>query len=82
MLSPSPPNTGHEADPLSADPLSVVTDLTQTFAVSHRAEQLRQGVHQRVVATVQDSALRTEMEKLESDEEDASRRVLWYKTLS
>ena len=57
-------------------------DLKQTFAVSRRAEQLRQRVQQRVVATVEDSALRTEMENLESDEEDASRRVLWYKPMS
>ena len=52
------------------------------MAVSLRAEQLRQRVQQCVVATVEDSALRTEMESLESDEEDASRRVLWYKPMS
>ena len=39
-------------------------------------------MQQRVIATVEDSALRTEMENLESDEEDASRRVLWYKPMS
>jgi hypothetical protein len=43
---------------------------------------LRQRVQHRVVATVEDSALRTEMEYLKSDEEDASRRVLWYKPMS
>ena len=57
-------------------------DLKQTFAVSRCAEQLRLRVQQRVIATVEDSALRTEMENLESDEEDASRRVLWYKPMS
>ena len=57
-------------------------DLKQTFAVSRRAEQLRLRMQQRVIATVEDSALRTEMENLESDEEDASRRVLWYKPMS
>ena len=57
-------------------------DLKQTFAVSRRAEQLRLRVQQRVIATVEDSALRTEMENLESDEEDTSRRVLWYKPMS
>ena len=57
-------------------------DLKQTFVVSRRAEQLRLRVQQRVIATVEDSALRTEMENLESDEEDASRRVLWYKPMS
>ncbi len=36
---------------------------------------------QRVVATVEDSVLRTEMENLESEEEDAPRRVLWYKPM-
>ena len=46
-------------------------DLKQTFAVSRRAEQLRQRVQQRVVATVEDSVLRTEMENLESQDEDA-----------
>ena len=46
------------------------------------AEQLRLRVQQRVIATVEDSALRTEMENFESDEEDASRRVLWYKSMS
>jgi hypothetical protein len=33
-------------------------------------------VHQRVVTTVEDSTLHTEMENLESDEEDSSSRVL------
>ena len=51
-------------------------DLKQTFAVSRRAEQLRQRVQQRVVATVEDSSLHTEIENLESDEGDSSRRVL------
>ena len=57
-------------------------DLNQTFAVSRRAEKLRLRVQQRVIATVEDSVLRTEMENLESDEEDGSRRVLWYKSMS
>jgi hypothetical protein len=53
-------------------------DLKQTFAVSRRAEQLRLRVQQRVVATVEDSILRTEMASLEAQEEDAPRRVFWY----
>ena len=57
-------------------------DLKQTFVVSFRAEQLRQRVQQRVVPTVEDSALLTEMENLESDEEDSSSPVLWYKSMS
>jgi len=44
-------------------------DLKQTFAVSLRAEQLRLRVQQRVVATAEDSVLRTQMTSLESQEE-------------
>ncbi len=36
----------------------------------------------RVVATVEDSVLRTEMENLESEGEDAPRRVLYFKPMS
>jgi hypothetical protein len=57
-------------------------DLKQTFAVSRLAEQLRLRVHQRVVATVEDSVLRTEMASLESQEEDDPRRVLWFEPIS
>ena len=57
-------------------------DLKLTFAVSRRAEQLCLRVQQRVVATVEDSVLRTEMASLESQEEDAPRRVLWLKPMS
>ena len=49
-------------------------DPKQTFVVSHRAEQLCQRVQQRVVPTVEDSALRTEMENLESEGEDVSQK--------
>jgi hypothetical protein len=51
-------------------------DLKLTFAVSRRVEQLRLRAQQRVVATVEDSVLRIEMENLESEEEDAPRRVV------
>ena len=57
-------------------------DLKQTFVVSRRAEQLCLRVQKRVITTVEDSALCTEMENLESDAEDASRRVLWYTPMS
>jgi hypothetical protein len=57
-------------------------DLKQTFAVSRRAEQLRLRVQQRVVATAEDSIPRTEMASLESQQEDASRRILWFKPMS
>ncbi len=43
-------------------------DLKETFAVSHRAEQLCLRTKQRVVATVEESVLRTEMENFESQE--------------
>jgi hypothetical protein len=59
-----------------------VKDLKLTFAVSRRVEQLRLRAQQRGVATVEDSVLRTEMENLESEEEDARWRVLWYKPMS
>jgi hypothetical protein len=55
--------------------------LTQDFVVSRRDEQLRFRAQQRIVATVDDSLLRTEMENLESQEEDAPRRVLWFKPM-
>ena len=49
-------------------------DLKLTFAVSRRAEQLRlrsQQRCQRIVATAEDSVLRTVMANFESQEEDA-----------
>ncbi len=56
-------------------------DLKLTFAVSRRAEQLRLRMQQRIVATVEDS-VRTEMGDLESQEEHAPKRILWYKPMS
>jgi hypothetical protein len=46
-------------------------DLKLTFAVSRRVEQLRLRAQQCGVDTVEDSVLHTEMENLESEEEDA-----------
>jgi hypothetical protein len=57
-------------------------DLKETSAVSRRAEQLCLRTKQRVVATVEESVLRTEMENFESQEEDAPKRVLWYTPMS
>ena len=57
-------------------------DLKRTFAVSRRAEQLRLRAQQRIVTTAEDSVLRTEMAGLESQEEDAPRRNLWFKPMS
>jgi hypothetical protein len=56
-------------------------DLKQTFPVSRRDEQLRLHTPQSVVVTIEDSALCVEMGVLESQEEDSSRRSLWYKPL-
>ena len=55
------------------------TDLQRTFAVSRRAEQLRLHTQQRVVATVEDSALCVEMGTLEPQEEGVPNRILWCK---
>jgi hypothetical protein len=46
-------------------------DLKLMFAGSRRAEQLSLRSQQRIVATVEDSVLRTEMTGLESQKEDA-----------
>jgi len=46
-------------------------DLKLMFAGSRRAEQLSLRSQQRVVATVEESVLKTEMTVLESQEEDA-----------
>ena len=56
-------------------------DLKQAFAVSRRAEQLLLHSQLRIVTTVEDSALRTEMGALESQDEDAPKRILWYNPL-
>ena len=59
-------------------------DLKLLFAGSRRAEQLSLRSQQRIVATVEDSVLRTEMSGLESQEEDAPKRILFrgFKTMS
>ena len=57
-------------------------DLKLMFAGSHRAEQLTLRSQQRVVATVEESVLKTEMAGLESQEEDAPKRLLFFKPMS
>jgi hypothetical protein len=52
------------------------------FAVSRRVEQLSLHSQQHIVATVEDSVLRTEMTGLESQEEDAPKRILFFKSMS
>ena len=52
-------------------------DLKFRFAGSRRAEQLNLRSQQRIVATVEDSVLRTEMAGLESLEEDDPKCILF-----
>jgi hypothetical protein len=57
-------------------------DLKLLFAVSRRAEQLSLRSQQDIVVTVEDSVLRTDMSGLESQEEDAPKRILFFKPMS
>jgi hypothetical protein len=57
-------------------------DLKLMFAVSRRAEQSSLYSQQHIVATVEDSVLRTEMAGLESQEEDDPIRILFFKPMS
>jgi hypothetical protein len=52
------------------------------FPGSHRAEQLSLRSQQSIVATVEESVLKTEMTGLESQEEDVPKRLLFYKPMS
>ena len=49
---------------------------------SRRAKQLRIRTQQRIIATAEDFVRWTEMANLESQEEDAPKRVLWFKPMS
>jgi hypothetical protein len=57
-------------------------DLKLMFPGSRRAEQLSLRSQHRIVTTVEDSVLRTEMTGLESQEEDAPKRILFFKPMS
>jgi hypothetical protein len=57
-------------------------DLKLKFVGSRRAEHLSLRSQQRIVATVEESVLRMEMTGLESQEEDAPKRVLFFKPMS
>jgi hypothetical protein len=52
------------------------------FAGSRRAEQLSLRSQQRVVSTVEESVLKTEMAGLESQEDDAPKRLLFFNPMS
>jgi hypothetical protein len=51
------------------------------FPGSRRAEHLNLRSQQRIVDTVEDSVLRTEMTDLESQEEDVPKRILFFKSM-
>ena len=51
------------------------------FTVSRLSEHLCLHTYQSIVVIVEDSVLREEMGALESQEEDAPKRILWYKPL-
>jgi hypothetical protein len=57
-------------------------DLKLMFVASCRGEQLSLSSKQNIVSTVEDSVLRTEMADLESQEEDAPNRILFFKPMS
>ncbi len=57
-------------------------DLKLMFTDSLRTEQLNIHSQQRIVTTVEESVLRTEMTGLESQEEDDPNRILFFKTMS
>ncbi len=57
-------------------------DLKLMLAASRRPEQLSLRSQQRIVPTVEDSVLRTEMAGLESQEEDDPNRILFFKPMS
>ncbi len=57
-------------------------DLKLMLSGSRRSEQLSLHSQQRILATVEESVLRTEMAGLESQEEDAPERILFFKPMS
>ncbi len=57
-------------------------DFKLMLTGSRRPDQLRLRSQQRIVATVKDSVLRTEMAGLESQEDDAPNRILFFKPMS
>ncbi len=57
-------------------------DLRLKYVGSRQAEQLSLRSQQRVVDTVEESVLKTEMADLESQEEDVHKRILFFKPMS
>jgi hypothetical protein len=62
--------------------LAALPDLKLNYVGSCQAEQLNSHSHQRVVTTVEESVLKTEMVGLESQEEDAPKCILFFKPMS
>ena len=52
------------------------------FVGSRQTEQLNVRSQQHIVATVEVSVLKTEMDDLESQEEDTPKRILFFKPMS
>ena len=57
-------------------------DLKLKYVGSRQAEQLNLFLQHRIVATVEESVLKTEMDGLESHEEDAPKCILFFKPMS
>ena len=57
-------------------------DLKLKYVGSRQSEQLNLCSHQRIAATVEESVLKTEMTGLQSQEEDAPKRILFFKPMS
>jgi hypothetical protein len=57
-------------------------DLKLKYVRSRQTEQFSSSSQQRVVATVEESVLKTEMTDLESQEEDAPKCILFIKPMS
>ncbi len=57
-------------------------DLKVKYVGSRQSEQFSLRSQQCVVATVEESVLKTEMTGLESQEEDAPKRLLFFKPMS
>jgi hypothetical protein len=63
--------------------VAVSRSQEESFVVSCRvAEQFGLWSKQRIMTTTEGSVLRREMTNLESQEEDAPRRILWFKPMS
>jgi hypothetical protein len=57
-------------------------DLKVKYVGSRQVEQLTLHSQQRIVATVEESVLKTEMSGLESQEADDPKRILFFKSMS